>query len=76
MLNTGEPSLAGFRLTNEGLEPLEGSRRELAADADPAQVGFSPDGSVLVVTERGTDSLSVLRMKLKVAMRTTVGDAK
>ncbi len=59
VLNTGDPSLAGFRLSAEGLEPLEDSRRELAADADPAQVGFSPDGSALLVTERGTDSLSV-----------------
>jgi 6-phosphogluconolactonase len=59
VLNTGDPSLAGFRLSSEGLEPLEGSRRQLSADADPAQVGFSPDGSALVVTERGTDSLAV-----------------
>jgi len=61
VLNTGAPSLAGFgfRLTNEGLEPLEGSLRQLAPDADPAQVGFTPDGSALVVTERGTNSLAV-----------------
>jgi 6-phosphogluconolactonase len=32
---------------------------ELAPDADPAQVGFTPDGSALVVTERGTNSLVV-----------------
>ena len=57
VLNTGEPSLTGFRLGESGLEPLAGSRRELAASADPAQVGFSPDGSVLVVTERGTDAV-------------------
>jgi 6-phosphogluconolactonase len=57
VLNTGEPSLTGFRLGESGLEPLAGSRRELAANADPAQVGFSPDGSVLVVTERGTDAV-------------------
>jgi 6-phosphogluconolactonase len=58
-LNTGAPSLAGFRLTNDGLEPLEGSLRELASDADPAQVGFTPDGAALVVTERGTNSIVV-----------------
>ena len=57
VLNTGAPSLAGFRLTSDGLEPLEGSLRELVADADPAQVGFTPDGSALLVTERGTNSL-------------------
>jgi 6-phosphogluconolactonase len=59
VLNTGAPSLAGFRLTEEGLSPLGGSLRELAPDADPAQVGFTPDGSALVVTERGTDSIVV-----------------
>jgi 6-phosphogluconolactonase len=59
VLNTGTPSLAGFRLTDEGLEPLERSLRELAPDADPAQVGFGPDGSALVVTERGADAIVV-----------------
>ena len=59
VLNTGEPSLSGFRLGASGLEPLAGSRRELAAGADPAQAGFAPDGSVLVVTERGTDAVVV-----------------
>jgi 6-phosphogluconolactonase len=59
VLNTGEPSLAGFRMTEDGLEPLEGSVRQLARDADPAQVGFTPDGSAVVVTERGIDSIAV-----------------
>jgi 6-phosphogluconolactonase len=58
VLNTGGPSLAGFRLGKKELEPLAGSERALSApDADPAQVGFRPDGSTLVVTERGTDSI-------------------
>jgi 6-phosphogluconolactonase len=57
VLNTGDPSVTGFRLTAEGAEPLAGSRRDLAANADPAQVGFSPDGATLVVTERGTDAI-------------------
>ena len=57
VLNTGEPSLTGFRLGESGLEPLAGSRRELAAGADPAQAGFSPDGSLLVVTDRGNDAV-------------------
>ena len=59
MLSTGEPSLAGFRLTAGRLEPMDGSRRDLASGADPAQVGFTPDGASLVVTERGTNSLQV-----------------
>ena len=36
---------------------VPGSRRDLAAGADPAQVGFSPDGATVVVTQRGTNSL-------------------
>ena len=39
-------SLHGFRISDDGrVSPLEGSRRELSrSDADPAQIGFSPDG--------------------------------
>jgi 6-phosphogluconolactonase len=57
VLNTDGPSLTGFRLGPSGLEPLAGSERALSPDADPAQVGFRPDGSTLVVTERGTNSI-------------------
>jgi 6-phosphogluconolactonase (cycloisomerase 2 family) len=58
VLNTGKPSVIGFRLTEKGLEPVAGAEQPLsAANADPAQVGFTPDGSMLVVTERGTDSI-------------------
>jgi 6-phosphogluconolactonase len=59
VLNAGSPSLVGFRLDDRGLERLRDSQRDLAADADPAQVGFAPDGSALVVTARGTDSILV-----------------
>src|SRR3712207_752829 len=58
VLNTGEPGLASFRLHSDGIEPVEGGHQALAAsDADPAQVAFSPDGSMVVITERGTDSI-------------------
>jgi 6-phosphogluconolactonase len=59
VLNTGEPSLAGFRLSGQKVQPLADSRRELAAGTDPAQVGFSPDGATLVVTQRGTNALII-----------------
>ena len=59
VLNTGEPSLAGFRLGGWKVRPLAGSMRELAAGTDPAQVGFSPDGARLVVTQRGTNAIAV-----------------
>jgi 6-phosphogluconolactonase len=57
VLNSGDPSVTGFRVGRDGLDPLPDSIRPLAVDADPAQVGFSPDGSTLVVTERGTNSI-------------------
>ena len=38
---------------------VAGSRRDLAAGTDPAQVGFSPDGARLVVTQRGTNAIAV-----------------
>jgi 6-phosphogluconolactonase len=64
VLSTGGPgapaSLHGFTLSDDGhLTPLQGSRRPLSRpDADPAQIGFGPDGQTLLVTERATDSIS------------------
>lgn len=57
VLNTGDPSLTGLRLRGRQVEPLADSTHKLAADADPAQVGFSPEGTTLVVTERGTNAI-------------------
>jgi 6-phosphogluconolactonase len=55
----GEGGIAGFSIAGGALTPLEGSARPLsAAGADPAQIAFSPDGRTLVVTERGTNSIS------------------
>jgi 6-phosphogluconolactonase len=54
-LNTTPPSLSGFRLSAGRLQPLPGSERPFAPDADPAQVGFTPDGSALVVTDRAAN---------------------
>jgi 6-phosphogluconolactonase len=58
VLNTGEPGLASFRLHAEGIEPVEGGDQTLhTSDADPAQVAFSPDGTMVLITERATDSI-------------------
>src|SRR5215210_3663338 len=58
VLNTGEPGLASFRLQAEGIERVEGGDQALhTSHADPAQVAFSPDGSMVVITERATDSI-------------------
>ena len=58
VLNTGEPGLASFRLNAEGIVRVEGGDQRLdASHTDPAQVAFSPDGSMVVITERATDSI-------------------
>jgi 6-phosphogluconolactonase len=59
VLNAGDRSLVGFRLDETGLNALSGAQVELQAESDPAQVGFTPDGSTLVVTDRGTDSIAL-----------------
>jgi 6-phosphogluconolactonase (cycloisomerase 2 family) len=60
VLNNGSPGIAGFSLGS--LEPIEGSEQPLAAEADPAQIAFTPDGRALVVTERGTNSISTFEV--------------
>ena len=57
-LNNGEPGISGFSLAGGALTPLEDSSRKLGDGADPAQIAFSPDGRTIVVTERGTNSIS------------------
>jgi 6-phosphogluconolactonase len=59
VLNTGDRSLVGFRMAEDGLVEVRGSRRELGSNADPAQVGFSPDGTKVVVTDRGANAILV-----------------
>src|SRR5215475_11629899 len=59
VLNNGTPSISGFRLADGKLTALAGSTCKLSSgDADPAQVSFTTDGTVLIVTERGTDTIS------------------
>lgn len=58
VLATGGPTVAGFRFGESGLEALAGAEQALSPDADPAQVGLAPDGSAVVVTERGTNSIT------------------
>jgi 6-phosphogluconolactonase (cycloisomerase 2 family) len=54
-------SIAGLRLGLDGtLSPLAGSSRLLSAgNTAPAQIGFSPDGRFLVVTEKATNLIDV-----------------
>src|SRR3954469_8749807 len=61
-LATGEPAVLGFRWEGTALAPITGSRTNLPDGSDPAQVGFGPDG-VLVVTSRGRDELLVFPVR-------------
>jgi 6-phosphogluconolactonase len=55
----GTGNITGFTVDPAGqLSPLTGSTRSLSGDATaPAQVSFSRDGSMLVVTERATNMI-------------------
>jgi 6-phosphogluconolactonase (cycloisomerase 2 family) len=58
----GTPNITGFTFDDRGrLSPLSNSTRPLsgAAMVDPAQVSFSPDGELLVVTEKNTNIIDV-----------------
>jgi len=57
VLNNGTPSISGFTLADGKLTELGGSARPGSADADPAQLSFTADGRVLIVTERGTNTI-------------------
>src|SRR5437016_1099782 len=51
----GTPNITGFTVGDDGtLTPLAGSTQPLIGGtaADPAEVSFNPDGTVLVVTEK------------------------
>ncbi|MEO6593507.1 MAG: beta-propeller fold lactonase family protein, partial [Planctomycetota bacterium] len=60
VLNAGSDSVAGFRIHNGQLTPIAGANYGLSqAGAAAAQVGFSPNGHFLVVTERATNRIGV-----------------
>jgi 6-phosphogluconolactonase len=59
VLNNGTPNISGLHLVEGKLTALAGSARPLSgADADPAQISFTAGGGALIVTERGTNSIS------------------
>ncbi len=64
----GSGNIAGFRLGEDGeLAPIANSTRSLSnngsgAAPGPAQISFSPDGAVLVVTEKNTNLVDTFRV--------------
>ena len=61
----GAGNISGFRNQGGTLKPMAGSTQPLSAagGTGPAQVGFSPDGDVLLVTEKATNKLSSYRVR-------------
>lgn len=60
VLDAGSPAnIAGFTLSNAGaLTFIAGSNQPLStSNPSPEQIGFSPNGEVLVVTEKGTNMI-------------------
>jgi 6-phosphogluconolactonase len=64
VVHAGDDSIAGFRIRRNGrLSPLVGSGHSLSGVGTmPAQIGFSPDGRFLLVTEKATNSIDVFRL--------------
>lgn len=60
----GDGGIAGFHMDRRGdLDPICDSQRPLSGSGTgPAQIGFTPDGKFLVVTEKATNTLVTYRM--------------
>lgn len=59
VVNAGSNNISGFRLDTQGmLWPISGSTVALHGVA-PAQIQFSPNGQVLAVTEKGTNTIDL-----------------
>ena len=69
----GSGNIAGFRVRNNGkLEALDGSTQPLSNGGtgdspQPAQVSFSRDGKLLVVTEKATNMIDVYQVAAGIA---------
>src|SRR4029453_16476123 len=62
----GVPNISGFKVTDFGqLQKIPLSTRDLAGGplALPAQVSFTPDGTQLLVTEKGTNLIDVFALR-------------
>jgi len=64
VLNAGDGSVTGFRVTSHGLSRIARGHRALAASGSgPAQVALTPSGSALVVTNKTTNTIDTLRVR-------------
>lgn len=60
VLNAGSPaSISGFTISGKGLTPIPNSTRPLSGDdVGPAQISFTDNGQVLVITEKATSLIT------------------
>src|SRR5262249_47179079 len=62
----GIPNVAGFTVSSSGqLKPIAGGIKNLpgGGTAVPAEVKFTPDGSLLFVTEKGNDQIDIFPLQ-------------
>ena len=64
VLNAGSLMISGFTIdAHGGLTPLPGSTQPLGSGAaSPEQIGFSPNGRVLVVTEKASGTIDTFTL--------------
>lgn len=60
-VNAGTASVQGFAL-GVSIDALPESLYALPDGADPAQIGFAPDGGSLIVTDRAADSIVAIEL--------------
>src|SRR5579885_3385835 len=59
----GSANITGFRLNEAGmLTPIPGAQRTLAGSG-PAQVSFNPDGSLLVITQKTSNTIETYEVE-------------
>jgi 6-phosphogluconolactonase (cycloisomerase 2 family) len=61
VLDAGAATISGYKVDGKRVEPLAGSTQPLLGSG-PAQVAFSPSGSELVVTEKGTSTIDTFQV--------------
>jgi 6-phosphogluconolactonase (cycloisomerase 2 family) len=63
VLNGGDNTISGLEIEDHALEPVAGSTRGLVhSSAVAPQIGFTPDGDQLIVTEKTTDTIDVFNV--------------
>ena len=66
VLDNSSANIAGFTLSNGALKPIPGSVQPLSgANSVPEQIGFNPQGNVLVVTEKATNTIDTYTVDSK-----------